>query len=338
VYDKALRFFLVWAVCIVAVIGSAYSAGVQVHPKMITYTFEQPPENNSEWTGEGGSEISDRFRARTGSNAAWLFAPSLGDAPLYRNLSGLTVGEQYSILLWVTSEYLDSPKDMVLRLTVGDDPGAHQTFILMGTAIPGIDWSRWSVDFTPTTTNPKLTFSVSTIQAGGYAGIDDVVIAKAADMKKWDAINGSITVLKGITAAGNYNNDLGSRVYTRLFTPQEQREVKLPYACLPVDQEAETIEYEGQGYHSTFVLTGHAFFADNSESDPLNSTGAIAAARFRDDLIRAFLSDTHLGNTTSNCEVTRVDTSAGIIDDGVSEVQFTVEFTQYGGAANLAAT
>jgi hypothetical protein len=170
--------------------------------------------------------------------------------------------------------------------------------------------------------------------------VDDIEIVEVSGdvMKKWSAISAAITAMKAVTVAGNYNNDLGSRVYTRLFTPQEQRDVALPYACIPVDQEAEKIEYEGFQFQSTWRLTGHAFFKDNPESDPLNSAGATSAAKFRDDLIRAFMVDPDLGNSVKNCEVTTIETSAGVVDDGVSEVIFTVEFQQYGGAADLAAS
>lgn len=260
----------------------------------------------------------------------------------------LVVGTHYAIYAWVMPNLADDAYP--LRISIGlpnEETFVFETY--KSTLLPG--WQRVFVgEFTAWRSGffdddqRLLRANLAFPGMVGYTptgrwGVDDISIEESSevDMRKWDAINAAVNVLKTITTAGNYNNDLGSRVYTRWFTPATRGDVKLPYACLPVDQEAETIEYEGFQFRSTFNLTGQAFFSDNSESDPLNSTGATAAAKFRDDLIRAFMADQHLGGKAQNCEVTDIETSAGIIEDGVSEVVFTVSFMQYGGASDLTA-
>jgi len=156
---------------------------------------------------------------------------------------------------------------------------------------------------------------------------------------KWAAIDAAVNTLKAINGStDSYNTNLELRVYTRLFTPTEQPNVSLPYACLPLDQEGERIEYEGFQFSSSFRLVGHAFFADDPESDRENCGAAEAAADFRDDVIRAFMADQTLGGTVQNCDVTSVETASGVIDDGIAEVIFTLEFTQQLGAADLMAS
>jgi hypothetical protein len=156
--------------------------------------------------------------------------------------------------------------------------------------------------------------------------------------KKLAAVDAAMAVLRGINgSSGNYNTDLENRVYDRLFTPLQKPEVKMPFVCLPLEDEGEEIGYEGLCFTGSWRLVGSAFFQDNPESDPLFCDGGRQAGRFRDDLIRAFTVDQHLGREVLDCSIIRVQTSAGVIDDGISEVVFTLEFTQVAGPSDLGA-
>lgn len=293
------------------------------------------------------SQIGSAYGYHSPSKALHLAGNGLTSMPDGANIDTpwISVGQTYYMTAWVNGDgaSLDTPLKIAMAVP---NYKTHEFTIDSSTLAPG--WQQVFVGVFVGWHDPFFADSqrllyvsmdngVGGAIASGEWLIDDIEIG-GQEMKKWTGISAAIAAMKTITTAGNYNNDLGSRVYTRLFTPQEQRDVKLPYACLPVDQEAEKIEYEGFQFQSTWRLTGHAFFDDNSESDPLNSTGATAAAKFRDDLIRAFMADPDLANTVNNCEVTNIETSAGIVDDGVSEVIFTIEFMQYGGAADLAAS
>jgi hypothetical protein len=153
---------------------------------------------------------------------------------------------------------------------------------------------------------------------------------------KWAAIDGAITALRTITGSvDGYNTNLENRVYSRLFLPSETTGLKLPYVCFSLDQEGERIEYEGLGFSSRWSMTGFGFFEDNPESNPMDSTGMISAALFRDDLIRAFTADQSLAGAVLNCEVTSVETASGSVGDPWTWVVFTVEFWQQLGRSDL---
>ena len=167
----------------------------------------------------------------------------------------------------------------------------------------------------PLVSGNRFSASVELLESGqiGCGGADHFTIARAA-------VNA---------------DNLGGRVYTRLLFPTMTPDAKMPYVCVPVQQETETLEYEGLGFISTWRLVGYAFFQDNPESDVLNSAGGIAASDFRDDLIKAFMADQYLSGMTENCEVISVETVPGSSDDNATWLLFTLEFTQHAGAGDL---
>jgi len=177
--------------------------------------------------------------------------------------------------------------------------------------------------------------------ASGAWEVREVIIDEevpSMSLSKWTAIENAIGVIRGINGvSGGYNTDLESRAYSRVFLPTEQPAgTKLPYCCIALDQEGETIEYEGQAFTSTWRLQGYAFFEDDTEMS-LESAGAQSAAKFRDDLIRAFMVDQSLDGAVIDCSITSVDTFEGSSGDPTTWVQFTIAFEQIGSGPDLEA-
>jgi len=173
----------------------------------------------------------------------------------------------------------------------------------------------------------------------GFWLVDDVELDDGVDVAligKWSAVQNAVDVLKAIDGTANgWKTNLESRVYTRLLFPTMTADMKLPYVCVPLQQESESIEYEGFAFISTWRLVGYAFFQDNPESNTLDSAGGVQAADFRDDLIKAFMADQTLSGVTENCEVTNLETVLGSSDDNCTWLIFTIEFTQHAGAQDL---
>jgi len=298
------------------------------------FTFD-PPETG--WGLNAQAIIVANPSAPSQPNSLHLIYGTGFDAVASRTLTGLTVGEKYAVYVRCNFDG-DGGGGAALRLSYNN--------VTIGTMNKGSE-TGWELryvgvldyNFADRTLRvigidvPALlaTVEVDTLYIGGFPPMEVAVMAR-----KWAAIDAALDVIRTMTGVGaGFNTDLEQRAYSRLFTPAEQPDVKLPYVCVPLDQEAERIEYEGLSFTSTWHLVGHAFFADDQESDPLNSGGSVSAARFRDDLIRAFMVDQHLGGLALDCSVTSVDTASGVIDDGIAEVIFTVEFTQMAGANDL---
>lgn len=307
------------------------------------YTFDPP--DDSEWTLSGSAEITASYVPVSDPNVLFLFARRstlLGNRSSAASRTfAVTPGQVYPVRMWLNG---DNGGSIDLTLTLTDSSGS--TVFTLSPAV-GFGWQLSEpTAYTAVGTHVTVTLTTPTPSGGGgglgTSGnwlIDDFELEGSLGdfvLSKWGAINGSITVLKSILGSGDgYNTDLGNRVYTRLFLPTEQPDMVKPYVCLPLDQESEQLEYEGFAFTSSWRMVGHAFFDDNQESDPLDSDGSIQAAKFRDDLIRAFMADQTLGGQALNCIVTAIETASGVIEDGVAEVIFTVEFTQMGAASDL---
>jgi len=259
----------------------------------------------------------------------------------------LVPGNTYPVWAWVNFDGMTLP-GLPVRFYyegTGLDVLLNRQVDEFGDPVPDLGWElrfvgNWAYNF------PDYKFYIIGLSVPGSLGtinVDEITIvatpAEVAVAGKWSAIAAATTVLKTINGTTDgFNTDLGNRVYSRLFFPSDTPDVKLPYVCFSLDQEGERISYEGFAFSSTWMMTGYAFFADNAESDMLDSSGSIAAALFRDDLIRAFMADQSLSATVLNCEVTAIETASGSISDPYSWVIFTVEFTQESGAADLAAS
>jgi hypothetical protein len=296
-------------------------------------TFD-PPETG--WTLSTGATIIPDATAPSQPNMLNLSVGSGGSDPVaFRTLSGLSVGEEIAVYAFVKFDGTGS-LDHGIRFSYN-----AQVF---GTMFKDPDASGWEfrfigvLNYTPADRILRVQ-GISPTGGLGVLNVDTIMIGEELSMAgKYSAIVAANNVLRGIDGgASGFNSNFNERCYTRLFFPAEVPEIKLPYTCLPLDQEAESIEYEGFAFVSKWRMVGYAFFEDDPESDPLNSIGVTAAALCRDDLIRAFMEDQTLAHTVLNCEVVAVDTASGSVSDPYAWVIFTLEFTQELGAADLAA-
>lgn len=260
----------------------------------------------------------------------------------------LVPGNVYPVWAWVNFDAMTAP-GLPVRIYyegTGLDVMLNRLVDDFGDPLPPQGWElrfvgNWAYDL------PDFNFyllGISSSSSLGAIRVDAIYVGEipyqlAADMaRKWSAIAAAIAAIKDINGAtDSYNVDLEGRVYSRLFLPSEEPTVTLPYCCVPLNQEGETVSYEGFAFTSTYRLTGWAFFADNPESDVLDSAGGVLAAKFRDDLIRSFMADQTLGGQAQNVEVTSIETGMGDIGDPTTWVMFTIEFTQQAGADDLQA-
>lgn len=184
--------------------------------------------------------------------------------------------------------------------------------------------------------------SIDIASGSGTWYVDDVSATGpdaggAVALGKWLAINAAKSTIATINgSAGGFKRDLGGRVYTRLVTPEEIGEETKPYCCLPLDQDGETLQTPGTVTESRWRLTAWFFLDEVGDSDPRNSPAVQEAAELRDDIVRAFLLDPTLGGQVDSCEVTAINSQAGVSSD-YAEIQVTIEFLQYVDAATLAA-
>ncbi len=298
------------------------------------------PPDNAAWSLSGRAEINASHGAHSAPYALWLFgshAFGSDEGSLASREFTVTPGQPFPVFAWING---DGHSSTVLNLFLTSG-SAFVEYDL--SASLGSGWQPWEPGvFVPETSTVLVEWYVgppASIGSGAWV-VDDFELGReAVDMasiSKWSAISAAADVLKGLTG-GDFNTNLEQRVYTRLLLPPTETSIKLPYACVPLEQEGETIEYEGFAFISTWRLVGYAFFEDNPESDVLNSNGAEQAAKFRDDLIRAFMADQTLSGAVQNCEVNRVETFSGSDSDATTWVVFTVEFTQQAGADDLVA-
>lgn len=304
----------------------------------VIYTIDE-----AGWTVLGAAEVTGANGYYSPSLALSLTGNGLGQdtlALLDVAPDGVgAVGARFVVSAWVNGDA--AAEDSPLHISVGQFGVPALTAVLTKSHV-GLGWKLVEVG-TFENHAPGLVIwflSAGVPQAVGVPAtgrwlVDDIEIVEV-EMRKWDAISSVVAAVKTINGVTDgFNIDLANRVYSRLFTPPEQPTVMLPYCCIPLDQEAETIEYEGLSFTSTWKIAGWAFLSDNPESDVLNSAGAESAAKFRDDLLRAIMADQSLGGTTINCEVASVDTFEGSVGDPTTWVQFTISFEQIGGAADL---
>jgi hypothetical protein len=298
-----------------------------------------PPETG--WTEGASAVILPDATAPTQPNSLRVH----GDGIALRTLSGLSVGQQYHV--WARVKFDEAMDGAQIKFTYNEPGAGLNAIITKDFPEPATGWELRYIGLLDYSFANRTFRIYAWPDVGGPFGnryIDTIYIgeespAGGADLlSKWTAIENSVEVLKGIDGANSgFTTNFEDRVYSRLFTPPEQPTVKLPYACVPLDQEGERIEYEDALFISSWRLTGFAFFSDNPENDTLNSAGGTSAALFRDDLIRAFMSDQSLSGAVKNCEVTAIETFSGSDGDPTTWVQFTIEFEQYGSRADLEA-
>lgn len=161
--------------------------------------------------------------------------------------------------------------------------------------------------------------------------VDDVE-AHVAQVK-WTAIQGLITVLKGINGTG-FHTDLGGRVYTRLITPEDKVKVTFPYACVPILFGEQVTEHEG-------LVTKRKWrqpvfcFVRAPEPQSRESATAEAAANLEDDIFRAVMLDDTLGGTVADAQIVDIASQAGVLRQ-YGEVQVYIDLLQVFDPSDLA--
>ena len=253
-----------------------------------------------------------------------------------------TPGTAISVAVWLLPTATGRP----LTFHIDVNPGDGSNLVQIDSFLPS-SADVWTYREYPTvvaeTSQATVFWSNAAPGVGGEVSwfLDDIslLLSEDEDMaRKWDAIDAALNVIRGINGTTDgFNVNLEGRVYSRVFFPRERPSDKLPYVCVPLDQEAERIEYESFLFVSAWTLTGYAFFPDNPESDVNNSAGAETAAKFRDDLVRAFMNDRTLNGTAHYGEVKTIETTSGSVEDPATWVIFTIDFMQMAGATDLTA-
>ena len=307
------------------------------------WTWDEPGVDGFQFNAQ--ATVIEDATAPTPLKCLHLNCSTPNTASAYRTIhaatDGLVIGQTYPVWAWVNFDAMSYP-GVPARFYyegLGLDITLNKLEDVTGWELRHV--GDWQFDYDG---YRFFVQGLSTPSSLGSIKVDAIYIGEipfqaAADMaRKWSAIAAAIDVVKGINGTtDSYNVDFEGRVYSRLFLPSEQPTVTLPYACIPLNQEGETVSYEGFAFLSTYRLTGWAFFADNPESDVLDSAGGVAAAKFRDDLIRAFMADQTLDGQAQNVEVASIETGMGDVGDPTTWVTFTIEFTQQAGADDLQA-
>ena len=295
------------------------------------------------WTLTGHASIGPSFPAVSAPNTLFLsgktgtiIPPSPGfssqaDYPL----AGMQVGIPMTVRLWTNGDlFVSSP----LVVTLSD---STQTVTFTLSSPIGSGWQLWEPgNFNPGATTGTLSLFVgATSTAAAIWLADDIDISSVGvevATGKWDAISNALTMLRGINGtSGGYFTNFEGRVYTRLITPEEfPGGAKMPFACLPLSNEAESLAYEDRLSNAEWTMTVFAYFDEEGYNDPLNSPALEYSAKFRDDLVRLFMGDQTLLGQTTNCEVRSINTVAGIARD-YALVEGTITFFQAFGRQNL---
>lgn len=265
---------------------------------------------------------------------------SYNDSAAWHTLQGLIVGHQYRVFVKCNFDGVEDQSGFV-RLRYADIPEYLNALMFKDLSVSG-----WEIRDVGTLTYAVADGLLRFVGVGstGSAKFASVYVVDESEMGpevlvlgKWGAIENAIAVLKGINGAASASKtDLGGRVHTELFDPLDDPKYPRPYACMPLVNDGETVDYEGFMFTATWRLSLYGYF-DNDPDNKLEATGARLAANFRDDVIRAFMLDQHLGGQTVNVEVKTVDSRAGVIGLPFAETEMSIVFTQMGSADDLAA-
>lgn len=302
------------------------------------FQFDTPSEIAG-WTLVGAAAIRPDDPPVSLPNALYLFASHSifgnTDSGAFYTMTGLGVGKVLPIMLWTNG---DTYGGQQLDLIVSD---ATQSVTFSLTDPLGSGWQLWEPgEFVPG--DSTVMVELSTTHRGGATNsgnwlVDDFEIGEIeVGIGKWDAINNCLTGLRAINGtSGGWWHSFESRVYTKLVTPADfPGGAKFPYACLPLNQEAEAISYEDRAATSRWSMTLYGFFDEKHYNDVQNTDSVEMVSKLRDDLIRLVMGDQKLSGQTTNLEVVSVNSIAGITDD-YAEVQAVIQFEQIFGRQNL---
>jgi len=147
----------------------------------------------------------------------------------------------------------------------------------------------------------------------------------------WDAIQALVTALKTINGVG-YHLNFEERVFTRFLVPE--RVGVMPYACVFLEPD-DGGDYPTQepGWVVAHQSIKLAIFVPETSADAHESAAFQWAAKARDDVTKAVLSDPTLGGVVNEMRFGAVQTGAGQGAHGV--LFFAVEWFQNQDAATL---
>jgi hypothetical protein len=310
------------------------------------YTFDEPG-----WDLNSNADPSDATIGPVPGDSAALILKTLGiyggNVIIYGALPiTLAIGTNYAVRAMIDGDMADETTPLQIlvngavenfaRAIYKSEVGAGMQIIELGTFVPTeTDLFLFAALYNGHIQDPPNPTSGRWVV--GSISVADASIPEFIVLSKWAAVENAIAVLKGINgaASASYTN-LGGRVYTELFDPIDDPERPLPYVCVPLVNDEETIEYESFMFTARWRLTIYGYFANDAD-DRLEASGARLAANFRDDVVRAFMLDQHLSGQTVNAEIVSVNSRAGVLGLPFAETEMTLAFTQIGSADDLAA-
>lgn len=191
--------------------------------------------------------------------------------------------------------------------TVGGSVLATYTLSAWGGAFA--PWSPGS--FTATEAQTIVEFRCERPSSGGGAtwALDEVEVlgpdgGSDVARHKHEARVALIDLLKGINGSPYWTNFEG-RVYTRLFTPDDDNGIARPFGILRQSAPSSsplTERLADRAWRFRF----HAYFHDNRDSDARDTSAATLCDKLEDDLVRALLLNPFLGGKADEVDLEAV--------------------------------
>jgi hypothetical protein len=288
-----------------------------------------------------GSWFGYSFMSSPGTPSVKLGYVVQADIPIVR-------GALFLPRLFVRFEPDDEPTTPIGAILAyqTDTPGGPYTWERFED-VAGV-WHEW--------TPPPLTFDSDTLSirlycnvplsrpGNGYVAFFDLVSVdmlspEARVMRvKYAAIEGAIEALSKLHGPSEFYTDLDGRIYTRLAYPDEDAELKLPYACVCLaDDDARDNLDEDRTFDVSFTVSIFVFLPESPES-ATKSAALEAACNAENDLRKTLGEDPTLGGRVQQSKIVRSSTTAGFGGDedvafGLVELDFEVR--QIFGVADL---
>lgn len=135
-----------------------------------------------------------------------------------------------------------------------------------------------------------------------------------------------IDLLKGINGSPYWTNFEG-RIYTRLFTPDDDNGIAKPFGILRQADPSRSPLIERLSDRQ-WRFRFHAYFPDNRDSDARDTSAADLCDKLEDDLVRALLLDPFLGGKADEVDLEAVYPYYGDADYSYAEVVADIKVVQ----------
>lgn len=219
----------------------------------------------------------------------------------------LQVGYVYPVSMFVRRPA--GAKKLRARVDSGD--GSYET---LGEIAAGGTWTLWEPgSFEADGTVGRLRLGSLITVDGQSWYVDDVEVEGPMAKGKWDGIQGIVTLLKTIAGAP-YNSDLGSRVYTRLITPEDSKAIAYPWICIP-PRGRELSEPTGRMVTRSWDIEAFCFLKEDESTTNRETAAGEAASKLSDDIHAALLDADYKPNNVDDIEVLSMDIEAGVLTD-----------------------